>query len=364
MATEQASAEFEDARAAASFLLRHWRDELASLATGVFGRFLPQAQPALVVAARADEVVLGHDEGGNFGTLARIGRGADTPPALGAVLTRFGLVGTDVILRVPGIDVLRPTLQLPNGRANAIAGALRYELERLTPLDPDELYFDYAVTARDRASNTAHIQLRIIRKDIVDAAVALCRASGLQVAAIGFEGDARNASWRQFPVDRAAHVRNLWRAHGNAALAGLAIAFFALLLFAAYARGSAEIDALNDQTADEGQNAARVERIAREIATTRREFAALAREKSQPLAVAVLADLTRVLPDGTWLSEIQIDGRTVRIQGNSPSASELIGRIDSSGRFANAQFEAPVVQDAALHADHFSMVLDVVGGAP
>jgi general secretion pathway protein L len=361
MATGQVSAEFEDAGAAIAFLLRHWRDELASLATGIFGRFLPRPPPPLVIAVHATEIVLGYDEAGELATLARINRNADSTHALAGVLTRYGLAGADVVLLIPGTDVLRPTLQLPNGRASALAGALRYELERLTPLDTDELYFDYVIAARERSTNTARIQLRIIRKEIVDSAVALCRTSGLRIAAIGFEGDTRPASWRQFPVDRAAHLRDLWRAQGNAALSGVAVLLLAAFLFAVYARGSAEIDSLNDQVADEGQHAARVERIAREIVTTRREFAALAREKSQPLAVAVLADLTRILPDGTWLSEIQIDGRTVRIQGNSPSASELIGRIDSSGRFANAQFEAPVVQDAALHADHFSMVLDVAG---
>jgi general secretion pathway protein L len=265
------------------------------------------------------------------------------------------------MLRIPGEDVLRPSLKLPNARASALDGALRYELENLTPLDPGELYFDYAMTGRDRASNSVELALRIIRKDIVDEAAALCRSAGLSVAAIGFDGDARETKRGTFPLDRGAYLRRLWRRHGNAALAGLAAVFIALLLLAAYARGSAEIDALNDQVADEGQQAARVERIAHEISTTRREFATLAREKHDPLVVAVIAELTRILPDGTWLTEIEIDGNKVRIQGNSSSASDLIGRFDSSGSFANAQFDSPVVQDSALHADHFSMAFDVVG---
>jgi general secretion pathway protein L len=361
MATEQASAEFDDLRAAAGFLLIHWRDELAGIGGQAFGRFFPRPEPELVVAISASAIVLGQDDAGRFAELARGARGPDTPRALANAVARFGLVGSDVALRVPGADVLRPTLRLPNARSSALHGALRYELEHLTPLDPRDLYFDHAIGRRDRASNTVEIKLRIIRKDIVDDAVAICHAAGLKIASIGFDDDSVDADGRQFPVDRSAHLRRLWRRHGNAALVGVAALLFGLLLFAAYARGGAEIDALNERVAAEGQQAVRIERIAREIAATRREFAALAREKRGPLAIQVLADLTHVLPDGTWLSEITIDGRKVHIQGNSPAASELIGRIDSSGRFANAQFESPVVQDTQLRADHFSMAFDVAG---
>jgi general secretion pathway protein L len=361
MATEQASVEFDDLRAAASFLLAHWRSELAALGEQAFGRFLPRAEPELVVAISAGEIVVGEDDADRFAVLARATRSPDAPRALAAAFARFGVAGSDVVLRVPGADVLRPGLRLPNARASALLGALRYELEHLTPLDPKDLYFDQAVGARDRATSTVQIALRIIRKDIVDDAVALCHAAGLKIAAIGFDDDRVDADWRLFPVDRAAHLRRLWRRRGNAALVGLAALLFGLLLFAVYARGNAEIDALNDKVADEGRQAARIEHIAREIATTRREFAALAKEKHEPLAVQVLADLTHMLPDGTWLNEITIDGRKVHIQGNSPAASELIGRLDSSGRFANAQFESPVVQDTQLHSDHFSMALDVAG---
>jgi general secretion pathway protein L len=358
--TEQAPAEFQDLRAAATFLVRHWREELDSLSRETLGRLVDRPEPQLVVLAGANHVIIGHDDQGQIVELARVLRDEAAPRALASTLARLGLLGSDITLSVPDADALRPTVRLPSARKNVLVGALGYELEQLTPLDPAELYYDYALGERDRASNTTLIGLRIIRKEIVDSAATLCHAAGLRIAAIGFANDPREADWRRFPVDQAARRRRLWRRHGSAALGGLAALLFAMLVFAAFARGSAEVDALNDKVANEGQQAALVEHIGREVTATRREFAALVREKREPLAVAVLADLTRLLPDGTWLSDVAIDGRKVRIQGNSPAASELIAIIDSSGKFANAQFEAPVVQDTALHAEHFSMVFDVV----
>jgi general secretion pathway protein L len=364
MTTEQASVQFDDLRAAAGFLLRHWSGELSGLFRGTLGRFFPSPEPDLVVVAAGDEFLIGHDVDGKFSLLTRQSRSGDAARGLSNTLARFGLAGADANLRFPSGDVLRPTIKLPNARPSALDGALRYELEHLTPLEPSELYFDYEVVVRDRATNTVEIALRIIRKEIIDHAVEICRGAGLKIAAIGFEDDVRKTDASRLPLDKAANLRWLWRRHGNAALVALGGALALLFLATLYMRGNMELDALSDQVADEGTKAARVERISHEIAATRREFSMLAREKKKPLAVAVLAKLTNVLPDGTWATEIEIDGTKVHVQGNSPSASELIARIDASGLFTNAQFDSPVVQDAALHADHFSMTFDVVGGTP
>jgi len=360
MATEHIQAEFPDLRAAAIFLLRHWRDELQALFGSSQGRVARGQKPEPTLQFSAGDIVLGFEEAGQFVELSRVRRDGDVARLLSAAIVRCGLSGEDVRLRFSGGDVLRPTVKLPSARQSVLAGALRYELEQLTPLDPEALYFDYAINARDRPSNSVLIGLRIIRKDIVDEAVAYCHGAGLKVAVMGFEDDFQDSDPRRFPIDRSAHRRRQWRKCGAAVLAGASVVLFVALVIAAYARGSSEVDALNDNVASEGVSAARVEHIAREVSATRRAFATLAREKREPLAISTLADLTHAMPNGTWLTDISIDGRKVRIQGNSPDASELIGLIDSSGTFANAQFEAPVVQDPSLHAEHFSMVFDVV----
>ena len=359
MAT-QVQAEFTDFRSAASFLLRHWRDELQAL-SGTTGS---AQKPELAIQVGADQIRLGREEAGRFVELGRVRRDADVSRLFSAAVTGLGLSGHDFRLRFSAADVLRPSVKLPNARNKVLAGALGYELEQLTPLDPTSLYFDYKIEERDRATNSVLIALRIIRKDIVDEALALCHAAGLKVATIAFENDPLEADASRFPVDKLAYRRWQWRLHGSVALIGVIIVLLFGLAFAIYARGSAEVDSLNDKVANEAVAAARVEHIAREVSATRRAFATLAREKREPLAISILASLTHTLPSGTWLTDFAIDGRKVRIQGNSPDASELISLVDSSGTFANAQFEAPVVQDQSLHAEHFSMVFDVVKTAP
>src|SRR5882724_11732335 len=199
MTSEQIPAEFHDLRAAASFLMRHWREEMRSLFRDMFGHLVRRPEPELVVLVASNYVALGHAEDGRFLELATVPRDGDVTRALTTTLTRFGLLNSDVVLSVPDADVLRPTVRLPSARRNVLAGALGYELEQLTPLDPSELYYDFSLGDRDRGTNTTLIGLRIIRKDIIDTAAGLCRAVGLKVGAIGFENDLREADQGRFP---------------------------------------------------------------------------------------------------------------------------------------------------------------------
>jgi general secretion pathway protein L len=269
----------------------------------------------------------------------------------------------DVVLELPAEDVLRPTVRLPYASERVLRSALNYELEKLSPVSPEEVYFDFKLLKRDRAENAADVELRIIRRDVVDPLVALCRAAGLKVAAIRFAGDARDADPNTFPADKTAALRSQWRRNNVALVAGAAAALLLALVFVTYMRGSEALDALSDQVASEGMRAARVEQLNSRIERTTQQLAFLGQQKRAPLFAQILADVARALPDGTWISEIDVTGNKIRIEGSSRAASDLIAVFDRSGRFANAQFAAPVTQGGAPGIERFDLTFEVVGAA-
>src|SRR6185437_7788672 len=179
----------------AADIFADWKKEF-----GAFARFSDAWNDAaeLTLAFRGGEAALA------FGT--QIGHVAantpDAPQRLRALLSQASVGRRDGVLSLSSGDVLRPSVRLPRASAQTLRRALGYEIERLSPISPDAIYFDFAITGRDPASNTVEVELRIIRRDIVDAAVALAHAAGLTVSAIRFEDDPRPADWRVFPVDR------------------------------------------------------------------------------------------------------------------------------------------------------------------
>ncbi|HSZ74976.1 MAG TPA: PilN domain-containing protein [Rhizomicrobium sp.] len=253
---------------------------------------------------------------------------------------------------------------MPKASQRNLRAALSYELERISPIELDRIYFDFFVVGSDSTTKKVSLKLRIIKRDIVDDAIEYCRAEGLTVGAIGFTGERREAGPRSFPVDRLAMLRLFWRRWNVPLLATFAFVLGLASLAAAYERGVAAENLIEDRLEQERVSALSVAHLHAEISQVKKQAEFLGHERAASLFVETLADLTRILPDDTWLSEIEMNAAKVRIQGNSKAASNLIAIIDRSGRFANAQFEAPVMRGQGDASDRFDLSFDVRGTAP
>jgi Tfp pilus assembly protein PilN len=55
--------------------------------------------------------------------------------------------------------------------------------------------------------------------------------------------------------------------------------------------------------------------------------------------------LTKLLPDGTWLEELQISEDSVEISGRSDRTADLVPPLESSPYFTQVEFTAPIVRD-------------------
>jgi Tfp pilus assembly protein PilN len=60
----------------------------------------------------------------------------------------------------------------------------------------------------------------------------------------------------------------------------------------------------------------------------------------------VLEELTKVLPDGTWLQEVDVDKDSVIIYGYSDHAADLAQPLENSPYFSQVEFTSPVTRDA------------------
>ena len=174
-----------------------WKTVFAALARHV----LPEDESELVAAQHS-------------GTLEIVWRDGETERVVGTGLGRTFSAAEipvrDIVLQLAPDEVLKSSLRLPGARASVLLKALRFEIERLSPLPANEVYFDFRVIGRDRAEKSAELEVRIVRRRIVDALAAQCRAAGLAVSGIRFaEGLAAGAG--TFPVDTGARLKSRWR---------------------------------------------------------------------------------------------------------------------------------------------------------
>ena len=359
--------EFDSTRAALAALLRAWKDELSDFARERIPNLARPRGSHLEIEIDEDGFAANLIDGEGLHPLGRIPRGDSATATLARMVSRFEReAGRDVALKISSSLALRPQIKLPSAAKRTLKGALVFELERLTPIDPTELYFDFTIDGREPDTNLTQVTLRVVRKAVLDEAILVCHGAGALIGSIGFSGDVQEGDWTSFPIDRPAFLRAQWRRFGNLALAGLAGVLFLAVIIAGYVRGESANDALADQVADAMTRAAVVERMEHRIETANVQIARLVAQRQKSLFIESLAALSRLLPDGTWLTELHLEGSKLRADGYSKNASALIGIVDRSGNFANAQFSSPLVRNPVDGTDRFELTFDIVqpkGGA-
>ena len=315
--------------------------------------------PASLVTTVTDKIIVisachGEDENEIF-RFERDGLDAAVrSSAVQGIRERFG-AHASVSVRVPASEVLRPVVALPFAAAGNLKQILDHEVERQCPIDPNQIYFDFSIRQRDKAQNRLDAELRLIKRERVDNAISLCRAMGLEPVAIRIGADTLEFGAAGLPFARRAMVwatLNRWSIPAlSVAVAVLAVA----VITAAVARADIAENALRDQLT-EARNAARViERLEGDVIQAGKRNGFLSAEKQKPAAIMILAELTTVLPENTFISELQMTGHDVRVHGLSSAASALIEKVDGSRLFANAQFRAPLVQDPQSGLERFDL---------
>ena len=69
----------------------------------------------------------------------------------------------------------------------------------------------------------------------------------------------------------------------------------------------------------------------------------------------VLAAVTDIVPDDTWLTDLSLHQGKLGINGQSPSAARLIPALATDPSFRNPAFAAPVTRAPDGHADFFAI---------
>jgi general secretion pathway protein L len=83
------------------------------------------------------------------------------------------------------------------------------------------------------------------------------------------------------------------------------------------------------------------------------------KKASDMMIVELVDEISRILPDHTWITRLDLSGEQLQIQGQSSASSSLIRIIESSPWFENVRFASPVVQISGTENDRIHIVATV-----
>jgi hypothetical protein len=243
---------------------------------------------------------------------------------------------------------------LPAAVEDDLKTTLGYDLDRHTPFKADELYFDAVVTGRDNSRGQISVDLAAARRSHVDAAVKHAQSWGATVTAVVPERPSAAAASRLNLL--APELRNgatAWRRWQF----WLPIALLALVALVAVAlpvwQKREYAIAQNALAAQAFQQAAVSESLRTQLDRQVGDYNfALERKYAYPGAVQILEDVTRLLPDDTWLTQLEIKtngrGKDVQrdllIRGESVNAGRLVTLLEESRLFTQAAPRSPTTK--------------------
>lgn len=259
-----------------------------------------------------------------------------------------------VVLRPPPAALLERQVALPLAAEREPDRVLHYEMDRVTPFGSDEVFWTWAVERRDLAQRRVHLRLSLVPKaGLLPTIEALARAGAapavLEAAAAA--GPARRIGLR--PADsRSRRWRRRALAASAAGCAALAVAAAVL----PFVLQSVERGAVDRQVASLRAPVAQVEALRHRLAAAAAGTDVIAAERARvgdPLQV--LAAITEILPDDTFLTDLTLRGGKLEMTGQSAAAARLIASLSGDALIRNPAFTAPVTRTDNGRADIFAI---------
>lgn len=256
-------------------------------------------------------------------------------------------------------SVLAREVSLPLAAESNLAQVLTFEMDRQTPFKAAAVYFDWRVLERGDPGGKLRLMLYVMPRGELDNAVKRLDGTGIDLAGVDIRENGNTLYLNLLPEDRRHRVVNR-KARLNWALGGFAAVLLASVMAFSLALRAHQVAELEEAIAAVRDEAMQVDRIRNQIesASEAAGFLALRRAEA-PLAVALLADITRILPDDTYLDRLVIGRGNVQLQGKSGNAQQLIELVNESPYLAAAAFRGSTRLDARTGLEIFEINAEI-----
>jgi general secretion pathway protein L len=261
-------------------------------------------------------------------------------------------------------QTLRPVLSVPASAEPRLREVMQFEIDRQTPFAADQVSFEPRVLHRDAQTRQLKVELVVLPKARLDAALGLLGplAEGLAgVDVVSPDGSRLGvnllpAAGRGLRADRARQA-NRW-------LALIAVAALGAAMALVLNNRTRTLDAYQ-QRVDAAKAQAREVRMLRNSLRSSAEAANfLARRRAQmPTTLELLDDLTRRVPDSTFLEKISVNDGNMVLIGQSQQASALVGLLQGSPLIRTPTLTGSVQTDPRTGKERFTLTAVVAGSA-
>ena len=249
-------------------------------------------------------------------------------------------------------------VELPSAAASDFPQLLAIDLERATPFKSKDVYTAYTVDKASNRSSKVSVRHLVIKRSAVESFINILQSAGRKVTHLDCWAEEGGIA---LPVNFLDASLSTGRAPGRSLmlpklLGATAVILAAIAAYLVIDRHDSALADLQTQTArlkvrvqTARDAAARSQTLLSEVENFRRL------RTTVPSKAAALEELTRLLPDTAWVTDLKIDGSSVDIAGLATSAVSLIPILERSAFFVDATSTAPLTFDQREDKERFSI---------
>jgi len=263
-------------------------------------------------------------------------------------------------LVLPAGSSLRRRIPLPAAAAERLRDVVGFEIERQTPFSADAVAYDARVIARREGDGPIDAELIAVPRAALDPQLAALGPVAPSLAGIDVAGpDGAPLQINLLPPSQRQSIRDPWQTW-NLAFAAIAIIAAGLALWLVLENRRAAADAFDAEVEREAGPARRAATQQQELVNLIDGQAFLQRTRAaRPTAVEVMDELSRRLPDGTYLEKLAIEDNRLTLIGLSNEAPALIGRLQDSTLWRSPALAGALQTDPSTRKDRFTLTAEI-----
>jgi general secretion pathway protein L len=263
----------------------------------------------------------------------------------------------DVTLRFSSENAIVKHLRLPASAQDVLPAILRNKVESLAPWPLPESLWGYQL-GEETAPGEIAVDVGIVSRNTALEAIKLLHHGGAEVQRMEI---APHASGNAIILDfgRKAREKKL-RSIVTSALASLALCALALGGFGTYLAYSNDTENRNLQLELENTKRALQGETATQVDVHLATANAIFDEKREaPPFVLLVNELTKAVPDGIWLENINYENGKFLITGRGANPDKLVQSLEASPFFDRTAYASAIQRDAEKGVDVFTIAMAV-----
>lgn len=347
--------------------LRWWAEELRNAMPSQLRARMQYARRKLLMQMTGAELVFSVENDKAIQSLDSIS--SDQDPQLQKqrvreLLKRHELAEVNRELLLSESVVLHTNVSMPLAAEANLRQALAYEMDRHTPFRAEEVFYSWRNLTRDREAGQLRFELYVTQREPVETQIEQLKRLGLSPSGVDVVGPEGPLGINLLPEALRYHVINK-QVRINWVIAAVTVFLLVFVMAQSLWLREHQVKAIGEAIDDVRAEALAVQQIRKQIDDASEAAGFLQNRKMENgYKVEMLAELSRILPEDTYLDRLSMREGTIQMQGKSGNAQSLIELINDSAFFENASFRGPTRLDNRSGKEIFDLNADNAMKAP